>query len=296
MKFSKTALTPLLVIVYVLQSFTFNAQTAERSEAEKLRNLNVFENKEVKRYIKDSMDVLVKRCQWCLDAAYMAETYVGTHKDIPGWEGYPVKEYTYYTPNDVKTGRPKKGRVYLLMPSAQQLAYWVISACWKTKQSLDYEYTMRLLKFIRWQSGGQFAVRGVVYEAMYTKDYYEPYVFKDGVTVYVADPKYVATDEQLKECSEEQLEYCLNLTDEQLKPYTGRFARIASTSREMYYQWGGTEYVGLGDSRETRSLDYLRVVRDLYKKAWKSRDNELIDAWCYEYFVKSPEKLAEFGL
>ncbi len=278
-----------MAVLFVLFGLAAHAQAAGHNDVESLRNMKVFENKQVRRYIKDSMEVLLDRCRWCLDAAYMAGTYVGTHKDIPGWEGYPVKEYTYFTPKDVKTGKPKKGRVYLLMPSAEQLAYWVVSACWKTVQSLDYQYTMRLLKFIRWQTGGQFAVRGVVYEAMYTKDYYEPYVFKDGVTVYVADQKYVATDEQLKECSDEQLEYYLNLGDEQLKPYTGRFARISSTSREMYYQWGGTEYVGLSDSRETRSIEYLKVVRDLYKKAWKSKDNELIDAWCYEYFVKNPD-------
>lgn len=265
------------------------AQESESQKIEALRKENVFRNKEVKKYIKDSMEVLVARCQWCLDAAYMAKTYVKTHKDIPGWEGYPVKEYEYYTSKDVKTGKPKKGRIYLLMPSARQLAYWVISACWKTARSLDYDHTMRLIRFIRWQTGGQFAVRGAVYEAMYTKDYYEPYVFMDGVTVYVADQNYVATDEQLKECSDEQLEYYLNLTDEQLKPYTGSFARISSTTREMYYQWGGTVDVGASTSRETRSLKYLEVVRDLYKKAWKSKDNELIDAWCYEYFVKKPD-------
>ena len=249
-------------------------------KVETLRKLNPFKDKVVKQYVKDSLAVLTQRCETVLKAAYMAEEYVATHYDIPGWEGYPVKEYTYYTGKDVKTGKPKKGRVYLLMPTAEQLAYWTISACWKTVHSLDYQYTNTLLRFIRWQSGAQFAVRGVVYEAMYTAGYYEPYVFKDGITVYVADPKMKAGDEQLAECTEEQLEFYLHLTDKDLKPYTGSFARICSTTREMYYSWGGTTDVGVSTFREGRSLNYLPVIRELYKKALKSKDNELIDAWC----------------
>ena len=249
-------------------------------KVETLRKLNPFKDKAVKQYVKDSLQTPIQRCEVVLKAAYMAEEYVATHYDVPGWEGFPVKVYTYYTGKDIKTGKPKKGRVYLLMPTAEQLAYWTISACWKTVHSLDYQYTNTLLRFIRWQSGAQFAVRGVVYEAMYTAGYYEPYVFKDGITVYVADPKMKAGDEQLAECTEEQLDFYLHLTDADLKSYTGSFARICSTTREMYYSWGGTTDVGVSSFREGRSQNYLPVIRELYKKALKSKDNELIDAWC----------------
>ena len=249
-------------------------------KVEKLRKMNAFRDKAVKQYVKDSLQTLVSRCEKVLKAAYMKGEYVATHYDVPGWEGFPVEEYIYYTGKDIKTGKPKKGRVYLLMPTAEQLAYWVISACWKTVHSLDYVYTNTLTRFIRWQSGAQFAVRGVVYEDMYTAGYYEPYVFKDGITVYVADPKMKAGDEQLAECTEEQLQFYLDLTDADLKSYTGTFARICSTTREMYYAWGGQEDVGTSSFREGRSLSYMKVLRDLYKKALKSKDNELIDAWC----------------
>ena len=286
-----SSLLKIIAAVCLLAVYsTANAQSTTQSskdllatngeKVETLRKLNPFKDKVVKQYVKDSLQTLIKRCEVVLKAAYMAEEYVATHYDVPGWEGYPVKEYTYYTGKDIKTGKPKKGRVYLLMPTAEQLAYWTISACWKTVHSLDYQYTNTLLRFIRWQSGAQFAVRGVVYEAMYTAGYYEPYVFKDGITVYVADPKMKAGDEQLAECTEEQLDFYLHLTDKDLKPYTGSFARICSTTREMYYSWGGTTDVGTSSFREGRSLNYLPVLRDLYKKALNSKDNELIDAWC----------------
>lgn len=298
MKTPGSLLSIIIVAVCLLTAFatTANAQSnnaqpnnaqsskdllaSNGEKVETLRKLNPFKDKTVKQYVKDSLQTLIQRCEVVLKAAYMAEEYVTTHYDVPGWEGYPVKEYTYYTGKDVKTGKPKKGRVYLLMPTAEQLAYWTISACWKTVHSLDYQYTNTLLRFIRWQSGAQFAVRGVVYEAMYTAGYYEPYVFKDGITVYVADPKMKAGDEQLAECTEEQLDFYLHLTDKDLKPYTGSFARICSTTREMYYSWGGTTDVGTSSFREGRSLNFLPIIRDLYKKALNSKDNELIDAWC----------------
>ena len=274
-----------LLLAFFLTAPGLNAQSKELLAAngekvETLRKMNPFKDKAVKQYVKDSLQTLIARCQVVLKAAYMKGEYVTTHYDVPGWEGYPVEEYTYYTGKDIKTGKPKKGRVYLLMPTAEQLAYWTISACWKTVHSLDYQYTNTLLRFIRWQSGAQFAVRGVVYEDMYTAGYYEPYVFKDGITVYVADPKMKAGDEQLAECTEEQLQFYLELSDADLKPYTGSFARICSTTREMYYSWGGTEDVGVSSFREGRSLNYMKIIRELYKKALKSKDNELIDAWC----------------
>ncbi|MDD2595968.1 MAG: cellulase [Bacteroidales bacterium] len=226
-------------------------------------------------YLKDSLSVVTERCQNVLDAAYMAGTLLEERTDIPGWEGFPVKHYEYYTGVDVKINVPKKGEVYMLNPSAEKLAKWIINAVWDVKGTLNYEDIEKVRTFIKWQSGGQFPVRGAVYEAMYTPDFYEPYIFKDGVTVYVADSLMFPAD---KHCTQEQLDFYLNLTNADLKPNTGRYARICSTTREMYYANGGTVAVGTGNDGE-RSQAWLDVVRDLYQKAWNSDKNELITAW-----------------
>jgi hypothetical protein len=219
-----------------------------------VRRVKVFRQKAVKQYVRDSMDMLVARCQKVLNSAYMAQELENTVTDVPGYEGYPVKLYTYYMRSDVKTHADKKGRVMLLMPDAQKLARWTISACWRAVQSLDYKYTQKLLNYVMRQNGGQFAVRGVVYEDMYTRGYYEPYVFKDGITVYVADPKMVATDSTLKWCTDAMLEYYLRLDNSQLKPYSGRFARISSTTREMYYEYNGvTNYKEAFNPKDSQS-------------------------------------------
>ena len=227
-----------------------------------------------KEYVRDSLPVLAERCRQLLAPAYKADTLLGETHSLPGWDGLPVRLYQSRTGPDIRTGQPKKGKVYLLNPSPEKLARWIATACWKARGSLEYRYTDKLLRWIRSQSGGQFPVRGVVYEAMYEPGRYDPYVFKDGVTVYVADPNRMPADGH---CTDEQLEFYLRLTDADLKPYTGRYARIASTTREQYRAAGGTERVG--DSDRNRRIEWLDVVRRLYRQAWESDENRLITAW-----------------
>lgn len=232
-------------------------------------------SKELKAYLRDSLPSLTQRCEQLLKAAYMAEEYLETRTDIPGWEGYPVKLYRYHTGKDVRVGKKKEALVYLLNPSAEQLARWIAYAVWDAKGSIHYEDVEKVRKHILYQSGGQFPVSGVVYEAMYEAGHYEPYVFHDGVTVYVTNPAMMPEDGN---CTESQLQHYLNLKENDLKEYTGRYARICSTTREMYYAAGGTEDVGLG-CNGYRSRSWLREVRRLYQNAWNSERNFLIYAW-----------------
>lgn len=232
-------------------------------------------NTTLQAFYKDSLSVWTERCADVLKAAYMADSLICERTDIPGWEGFPVQQYEYFTGTDIKINVPKKGKVLMLNPSPEKLARWIINAVWQAKDTLAYDDIEKVRKFIKWQSGGQFPVKGVVYEDMYTVGFYEPYIFKDGVTVYVADSTMFPAD---KTCTEEQLDFYLNLGNSDLKPNTGRYARICSTTREMYYAAGGTIQVGTGNDGE-RSQAWLDVVRDLYKKAWNSDSNELITAW-----------------
>ena len=231
-------------------------------------------------YESDDFTALVAECEDVLAAAYMEQTLIEERLDYPGYEGLPVKLYEYETGTDASLGIKKKGKVYMLNPSADKLARWVANACWSAKHSVDKKYLDQVCNQVLIQSGGQFPVCGIVYEDMDGTGYY-PYAFKDGVTVYVADEEKWATtdDEGTKTCSDEQLEYCINLTDAQLKDYTGTYARICSTTREQYKAAGGKVDVGTSDSSETRKKAWLGVVRDLYKQAWESDSNQLMNAW-----------------
>lgn len=235
----------------------------------------------LKKYLRDSLPVLVTRCQDLLDRAYMAQHLLGVTDTLPGWEGFPVKLYAYQTGKDIYTGQPKTGKVYLLEPSAERLARWIVSTAWTVKKSVDYRYINRIFMWIRNQSGAQFPVKGVVYEDQYTKGFQEPYVFYNGVTVYVKDSAWFPAD---KTCTPEQLEYYLRITPDQLKPQTGQYARIASTTREDYKMAGGKVDVG---SKDDRKQSWLNVVRDLYKKAMRSDRNELMIMWA-ESHLEAP--------
>lgn len=223
--------------------------------------------------IQDSMPSLVKKATVVLNHAYIVQKLLGVTDTIPGWEGFPVKLYEYQTGNDLYTGKPKTGEVYLLNPSPEKLAMWVATTCWEVKQSVDSKYTDSLLKWIDGQSNSQFPVKCVVYEDQYTKDFQEPYVFKDGVTVFIKDTTMWPKD---KTCTPEELNFYLRITNDDLKVQTGQYARISSTRREDYESSGGTEDVGNIDDRKQK---WLEVVRELYKKAWNSNRNELIIMW-----------------
>ncbi|MDR3711413.1 MAG: glycoside hydrolase family 9 protein [Puia sp.] len=228
-------------------------------------------------YLRDSLPGLVLKCRDLLDHAYMAQTLLATSDTLPGWEGFPAKLYEYQTGVDIYTHHPKTGKVYLLNPSPEKLAMWIATTCWDAKGSLAFKYTDKVFQTIKGQSGAQFPVKGVVYEDQYTAGFFEPYVFKDGVTVYMADSSWFPKD---KTCTPAQVDYYLHIENKDLKPQTGRYGRIISTIREMYKRDGGPEDVGDANDRNQKWLD---VVRDFYKKAWNSDRNELMLLWAKTY-------------
>lgn len=226
-----------------------------------------------RKLMRDSLPVMVERCARVLDAAYMAQRLIRVDRDLEGWKGCPVSLYAYDTGYDSTVCGPKRGKVYLYNPTPERLAKWIMNACWKVKKSLDYRYTERMRKQVLYQSGGQFPVSGVVYEAMYRAGDYYPYLFKDGVTVWLADSTYFAAD---KHPTETQLDFYLTMTKNDLKPHTGKYARIISTTPQQYVAAGGKEPVLDGDVVTQHWLD---VVRTMYKRAMKSDRNELMEIW-----------------
>ncbi|HUZ62057.1 MAG TPA: hypothetical protein VMU83_25000 [Hanamia sp.] len=188
------------------------------------------------------MPSLIKKAKVVLSHAYMAQELLSVTDTLPGWEGFPVRLYEYQTGNDLYTGKPKTGKIYLLDP-------------------------------IDGQSNAQFPVKGLLYEDQYTRNFQEPYLFKDGITVYIKDTTMWPKD---KTCTPEELNFYLYISNDDLKPQTGQYARIASTTREDYKIAGCTEDVG---DKNDRKQKWLEVVRDLYKKAWNSDKNELIIMW-----------------
>lgn len=228
-------------------------------------------------YLNDSFPALVKKADSVLSSAYMAQTLIAVTDTIPGWEGFPVQLYAYKTGVDLRTGQPKNALVYLLDPSPEKLAMWVATTCLIVKKSTSSSYTDQVLNWVMHQSGGQFPVKGVVYEDQYVKGYQEPYLFKDGVTVYIKDTTRWSEHGPL---SKEQLHFAIQIRNKDIQSQTGQYARICSTTREDYLAGGGTLDVG---DKTDRRLSWLTVVRSLYQQAWNSSVNPLMVMWAKQH-------------
>jgi hypothetical protein len=185
---------------------------------------------------------------------------------VPGWENFPTIQYTY-TLKDKATGTNKTASVIMLNPDAQQLARWIVTACIEAKGSVTTNLTKKLADRIISQSGGQFPIRGIVYEDILPANgIHEVYCFMDGVTVKVNGVDHRGEMQP----SPEQMEKALRATKSEVT-WVGKYARLQGTTREEYQKAGGNENV-----QDTAWLD---VSRKLYQQAWNSDRNELLIAW-----------------
>ena len=202
------------------------------------------------KYLIDSLEVIQKRVEKSImPTRYMAQKFISETDTISGWENVNVSLYQY----SVDSGKII-GHVYMANADSKKLAAWIITTCFTLTKKLDKNNTDFLIKSIRNASGGQFPVKGIVYENMDGKGYY-PYVFKDGVTVF------------LLENTSDNLSLITNMNIRR----TGKYARIISTTRE--------EYNALFPEKNTEGMEWLNVVREEYKSALMSDTNNLMIAW-----------------
>jgi hypothetical protein len=194
----------------------------------------------------------------------------GTARDItiPGWEGFPLKRYTYSIKD--KDGTEKSADVVMLNPSAGQIATWIVNALIEVNGSYDPDDGRRVFKHILGQSGGQFPVAGVVYEDILPADgVNEIFCFRDGVTVEIDSVPHRGT----APLTPEQVEASIGGNVKRVFTY----ARIQSTSPKQWIANGGSPAVLGADSKPTRR--WLDEVRKAYQAAWRSSRNELLVAW-----------------
>lgn len=184
----------------------------------------------------------------------------GTSQPIehPGWQGYPTKLHHY------RTSDGKSAKVIMCNADANRLARWVVSACLESKGRSDAEITDKLAKHIISQSGAQFPVAGIVYEDMDGKGN-ALFAFRDGVTCTLPG---IANGDRRQVLPEEQ---SVSLDPGTQIIRAGKYARIASTTREDYKAAGGT--------RPTSGTSWPATVRQEYQAALRNDRNLLIVAW-----------------
>lgn len=204
----------------------------------------------ISKYMTDSLDVIAGRVEkQIIPTRYMEQTFVNNTDTLKGWEGVNVSLYQY----KVK-GTEIIAKVYLADADSRKIASWIITTCCILTNELNKADTDKLIHDIKFASGGQFPVLGMVYEDMYgtgPKCYY----FKDGVTVYLTNPN----PDNVWAINDSNIER------------TGKFARIISTTRE--------EYMNMFGPANLEGKEWLKVVKEEYKKALSSDRNNLMIAW-----------------
>ena len=184
-------------------------------------------------------------------------------QNFPRWSGFPVRNCSY---SDVGITT----KAYMLNPSADQLARWTVTACHEAQATSVKHCVTRMVNLIVGDSSGVFPVAGFIVEPAKSAGGKGNgpvcLLFRDGVTIATTTWDTRAPVDG----------HCGSPAEND-KPAlrAKRFARVASTTRQEYYDAGGTEPVGTDKNHDVRWLD---VVRKLYKQAWNSDRNELISA------------------
>lgn len=188
----------------------------------------------------------------------------------PQWAGFPLQRCHYSVVDH--DGTTKTADVIMLNPSPEQVARWIVDACWRVRGKISPEDTDKLFTQVIQQSGGQFPVAGVVYEDIIPADgVFEIYCFRNGVTVSIDGVPHRGT----APLTSSQVEASLfgRVTN------VFKYGRIQSTTPGQYLRNGGSLDVG---TDEKRTLLWPEAVRQLYQKAWGQDRNDLMIAWARE--------------
>jgi hypothetical protein len=228
-------------VLLMLGYFTFTATCSAQNET-------------LQHLLKDSLGVIKKRVERIIiPARYMEGKLLLETDTLNGWKGFKVKLYEYkFSKTTPKT------KVYMLNANSDQIAKWIISACYTVTGKLSKKHTDMLIDSTWFASGGQFPVKGTVYE----NEGEAPYFFKDGVTVFLSK-------KAKHSLSEHTADTLAVINDSNIT--SGKFGRIISTTRKQYKLNGGKE--------NTDGLNWLKVVRREYQKALSSDNNNLVTAW-----------------
>lgn len=186
------------------------------------------------------------------------------------WKAYgdlPVKRCKYSTGGQT-------AEVVMLNPGPRRMTAWLMDAC--SARSGDLVTCMnRAYKQIRYQSGGQFPIAGVVIEDMNGNGRGEAFTFREGVTIRIST---FGTGTESK-ISASQVKASMTATP----MYTYTYARPISLTREKmtsYAKQVGLSIPNLGTTSE-RKNNWHVLTGQLYREAWKTGRNHIIRAWIW---------------
>ncbi len=194
--------------------------------------------------------------------------------EIEGWKGFPTVMSSYHKKD--ADGTVKEAKVIMMNPSSHQLARWIVQAVIDATGTYDTVKAKTLLNVTLGASGFQFVIRGVHWEDMERSGVFIAYPFRDGVTVKL---KRFGEKYPSRKLTVEDIQYTLNAAESEVT-FTGKYARIQSTTRAEYAVAGGKEI--------TEGSAWCSVVRELYQAAWGKDRNQLMTAKAKALFLTKP--------
>jgi hypothetical protein len=178
------------------------------------------------------------------------------------WAGFPLETYRYVMSDGANH---RVGKATMLNPRPSQTARWIYHAIIHATGSYDVGKARELARFCQGQSGFQFVVRGIHWEAMDGAPL-TAFTFFDGVTVRLVgwDPSWPTSV-----LSEDKLDETLTATADDVVDVR-RYARIQGTQRE--------DYVADHGQCPVEGNAWAEAVRREYQLAWGADENALMNA------------------
>lgn len=183
---------------------------------------------------------------------------------IASWAGFPTQKFAYSKTD--ANGVKKNAVAVMLNPTPNQSARWIVSSVTTACGQFVESFARQLVRHVVNASGFQFLVRGIHLEDMGGAGEHTYYPFFDGVTVKLDT---IADGWPTRLLNHAEVESAV-IAEEGNITKIGKYARIQSTTRQEYWDAGGTQDVS--------NEKWLGVVRQLYQAAWGNDENELMVA------------------
>ncbi|KSV61813.1 hypothetical protein N182_37825 [Sinorhizobium sp. GL2] len=154
----------------------------------------------------------------------------------------------------------------MLNPNPNQTARWIVDSVKNACGGYVEDFAFKLARHVQGASGFQFLVRGIHLEDMDGDGTHTYYPFFNGVTVKLSS---IPDGWPTRLLDAAEVESTATAEEADITK-VGKYARVQSTTREDYWNAGGTRDVSDGK--------WLDAVRDFYQAAWGNDENELMIA------------------
>ncbi len=214
---------------------------------------------------------------------------------VQDWKSYPLEICQYQVKDSAGKRLTKTSSVILLKISDSIMSQWMTNTCMEINKP-NLNCIKILTQQIITQSGGQYPVRGIVYEDIlkYHADYkkkiyaadgfYEPFCFRDGLTVMLDTFR----RNSIELLTEQQKQSCFIGPLSQDAEKVGLYARINGTSSLDYQKRSNENFkvIHTVGGAILSTENWLTISRTETQAAIRTGANRLMTIWAWSNLGK----------